>query len=399
MTPSKLPNIALSIDLIKELYHIHISKLNCNEAIQDYYNQFHYHKSQSIITVESLRNYLLDYKDEILYLTDSLMMHHILFHIEETPFIMGPFCSVMMSSRDVKLLFEQHHITDLTEPDFFSYYNQFPVMTEAAAIHIVDSIYQVINRATNQKKIHKINSRKTTIEDYENLMANRKHNYELLEKRYANEQRFLLDIEKGNSKNAILDLHNMQADVQYFKNLGTTLQNEKIGAAITRTTVRLAAFRAGLPIILIDQISRKNTITTKDAKTVNDILEAKENMIREFCSAILDNKQNQYSALVQSMIYFFEHEYYTEISLDELSNDLNVSKNHLISTFRKETGVTPIVYLRNIRLKQAAVLLSGSNYSIEEIAESVGIGDANYFIKLFKNQYDMTPNAYRKKYI
>ena len=169
--------------------------------------------------------------------------------------------------------------------------------------------------------------------------------------------RFISDIEHGNANRAILNLHNMQADVQYLKRIGTTLENEKIGAAITRTTARLAAMNAGLPIFLIDQISRNNTIITSHAGSIDEILQAKESMIREFCNAIRDHKNNQYNAVIQSILYYFEHNYYKNINLLELSEELGLSKNYIISEFKKATGITPIAYLRNIRLKHASILL------------------------------------------
>lgn len=75
---------------------------------------------------------------------------------------------------------------------------------------------------------------------------------------------------------------------------------------------------------------------------MDEILQAKENMIREFCSAIHDNNNNNYSTLVQSILYYFEHNYYKDINLDELSVELNLSKKHIITQFKKETNTTPI---------------------------------------------------------
>ena len=120
-------------------------------------------------------------------------------------------------------------------------------------------------------------------------------------------------------------------------------------------------------------------------------------MIREFCLAIQNCKNNQQNALVQSIFYYLEHNYYKDITLDTLSDELNISKNHIITSFRKETNMTPMAYLRKIRLQQASILLSGTNLSVQEISMSVGIPDSNYFIKLFKKEYGTTPYSYRKQ--
>lgn len=389
--------LTTAIELTKELYRVNLCVLDNPASIEHFVKQYHFHRCQTAITVEHIKELIADYPSDTLYITDSLMINYIIFHLNGLPVIVGPFCSLLLSSHDVRTILKRNRVEDLTVQDFFSYYNSYPSITETNALHLIESLQTVVCNRTDTPKIRKITSLSMTHTEYDSYPMRRANNSELLEKRYSFKQRFMLNIEKGNARSAILDLHNMQADVQYLKRIGTTLENEKIGAAITRTTVRIAALKAGLPIIIIDQLSSNNTIAIKNASTVDEILKAKEQMIRDFCSAILDCKNEKYSALVQSIIYFIEHRYYTDINLDELSSELDLSKNYLISSFRKETGITPIAYLRKVRLKQATVLLYGTNYSIQEISESVGIPDANYFIKLFKKEYGVTPYAYRKR--
>jgi AraC-like DNA-binding protein len=52
-------------------------------------------------------------------------------------------------------------------------------------------------------------------------------------------------------------------------------------------------------------------------------------------------------------------------------------------------------YVNQKRMELAANLLSHSDKQIQEIADACGILDANYFIKLFKKQYGITPSQYR----
>ena len=87
-----------------------------------------------------------------------------------------------------------------------------------------------------------------------------------------------------------------------------------------------------------------------------------------------------------------------QISMQSLAEELDVSVNHLISAFKKEMPVTPNVYLRAHRMKQAARILAATDLPIQEVASAVGIADASYMIKLFKAQYGDTPTEYRRKY-
>ncbi|MBE5983631.1 MAG: AraC family transcriptional regulator [Paenibacillaceae bacterium] len=384
--------------LIQDFYHLQINILEQEDQIEEFIDKNRLHSVQSFFTSEILKLYTKQFSpDSIYYLTDAFMVHLVVFFIEEDPIVLGPFCTLLMTAKDARTIFEQYKITNLSQTDFFSYLSSFPAIKESELFRMISSMIHTVCPQGPEKQIKNVNFfhlPESIPEEY----GTREHYTVLLEKRYTYEQHFIQAIENGNSRSAIFNLHNMQMDVAYLKRIGTTLENERIGAAITRTTVRLAALRAGLPAIVVDRLSSQNTAITHSAKNVEEILTAKEKMIREFCNAIHHHKDQKYSFLVQSALYFFDHQYYKEIKLKELADELNVSLNHLICEFRKETGFTPNSYLQKNRMKQASILLSSTDMTMQEISSSVGISDANYFIKVFKKYYGETPTSYRKKY-
>ena len=58
--------------------------------------------------------------------------------------------------------------------------------------------------------------------------------------------------------------------------------------------------------------------------------------------------------------------------------------------------MTLVEYINSSRMKRAAGMPTQSNLSITAIAEKVGIYDVNYFTKIFKKAYQMTPTLYRR---
>lgn len=398
MRNSTYERYKVASSLIQDFYHLQINILEQDDQIEAFIYKNRMHKVQAFFTSEILKLYTKRFTpDSIYYLTDAFMVHLVVFFIEENPIVLGPFCTLLMTDKDARTIFEQYKITNLSKTDFFSYLSSLPVIKESELFRMVTSLIHTVCPHAPEKQIEHVNFfNLPEIIPEENVT--REHYTELLEKRYTYEQHFVQAIENGNSRSAIFNLHNMQMDVAYLKRIGTTLENERIGAAITRTTVRLAALRAGLPAIVVDRLSSQNTAITHNAKSVEEILTAKEKMIREFCNAIHHYKDEKYSFLVQSALYFFDHQYYKDIKLKELADELNVSLNHLISVFRKETGITPNSYLQKSRMKQASILLSSTDMTMQEISSSVGISDANYFIKVFRKYYEETPTNYRKRY-
>jgi AraC-like DNA-binding protein len=74
-----------------------------------------------------------------------------------------------------------------------------------------------------------------------------------------------------------------------------------------------------------------------------------------------------------------------------------VNRNKVNDILKAEMGYTFTGYLNKLRLTEASRLLAENNSAgIAEIAYSVGYRNASYFIKLFKEEYQCTPKAFRE---
>lgn len=86
------------------------------------------------------------------------------------------------------------------------------------------------------------------------------------------------------------------------------------------------------------------------------------------------------------------------ISLEELAGACHLSSSHFCRLFRQITGYSPIQYLLDIRLQEAATLLKRTDNSITQIAYEVGFDDVGYFSRKFKEQFGMSPTQAKKRY-
>lgn len=82
--------------------------------------------------------------------------------------------------------------------------------------------------------------------------------------------------------------------------------------------------------------------------------------------------------------------------VEELAEALEVSKSHLVRSFKAATGKTPGQYLTEIRVEAAKQLLAAEDCPLELLAQLTGFSGANYFCKVFRSCTGMTPAAYRR---
>ncbi|GAB4418127.1 MAG: two-component regulator propeller domain-containing protein [Bacteroidia bacterium] len=82
--------------------------------------------------------------------------------------------------------------------------------------------------------------------------------------------------------------------------------------------------------------------------------------------------------------------------VEDFADELAVSRPLLFTKLKALTNQTPNNFVKSLRLKRSAWLLSQSDRSVAEIAYQVGFGDARYFSKCFQKAFGCTPSAYRE---
>lgn len=87
----------------------------------------------------------------------------------------------------------------------------------------------------------------------------------------------------------------------------------------------------------------------------------------------------------------------SDISVEKLSQNLNISRVHLYRKIKEISGITPVDYLRNFRLGKAVELLGIHRYSVGEVAYQTGFSSPAYFSKCFRDVFNMSPSEYIEK--
>lgn len=101
---------------------------------------------------------------------------------------------------------------------------------------------------------------------------------------------------------------------------------------------------------------------------------------------------------LQSIIDSIEqHLEETEYDLEQLATEMNMSKSTLYRKIKSMTGLTPLDFVRNIKMKRACMMLLSCTQNISEIAYAVGFSTPKYFTKCFKDEFGITPTEYQQK--
>ncbi|MDO4933521.1 MAG: response regulator [Prevotella sp.] len=99
----------------------------------------------------------------------------------------------------------------------------------------------------------------------------------------------------------------------------------------------------------------------------------------------------------QLLGYLEEHISDASLKIDDLADAVNLGRSVFYGKIKSIVGMTPVDFVRHIRMQRAEQLIAGSTYPFSQIAYMVGFSDPKYFGKCFKKETGMTPSEYREK--
>ena len=141
--------------------------------------------------------------------------------------------------------------------------------------------------------------------------------------------------------------------------------------------------------------TRKKSIAKMNScKTLENLI----NIYLDYCKSMFDyNSKFLFNGdVVSATVNFIKNNYQSNLTLQQLSEEVSVSPSYLSNLFKKKLNINLIDYINNIRIEKAKELLSNTNLRSYEIAAKVGIIDTSYFSKVFKKYTGVSPYQYRK---
>lgn len=138
---------------------------------------------------------------------------------------------------------------------------------------------------------------------------------------------------------------------------------------VSRPDSQLAA--KSLMMLLIAELSRNHMLGTKNTS------------------------RDPKAEALKSVITYIQKHYSEKIYIGELAKLMNFNEQYFSRFFKKTVGKTPVEYINEVRIREAARLLANTSESVLEIAEQCGFGNVGHFIDIFKRYTGYKPLEYR----
>ena len=101
--------------------------------------------------------------------------------------------------------------------------------------------------------------------------------------------------------------------------------------------------------------------------------------------------------VVEAAIHFMKENIERKITLQDILQYVGYSSTRFSALFKQQTGVSPLAYFNNMKIKLACTMMRKTDLHINQICYKLGIEDALYFSRMFSKAMGMSPSEYRKQ--
>ena len=142
--------------------------------------------------------------------------------------------------------------------------------------------------------------------------------------------------------------------------------------------------------------SSMKTLSEITAEIRKNETEEDEKKVEEKSYAFMESQIND-KTTAKILKYVTDHMGSPDLKIDDIADAMSMSRSVLYSKIKQSVGMTPIDFVRHIRIMRACELLQQTNDSLTSIAFEVGFSDPKYFSKVFKKEMGIVPSEYRDR--
>lgn len=102
--------------------------------------------------------------------------------------------------------------------------------------------------------------------------------------------------------------------------------------------------------------------------------------------------------LYQSICNWVQDNYAQPLSRESVAQFFNITANHLSRLFTQHGTMSFVEYVRWVRMAKARIMLQKYHLPINEVALRCGYQDSDYFCRLFRRQFGLTPGDYGARF-
>ncbi len=396
-------NRELFSSTIQNLNSVYVTHFASNEPVPSFFHEkYCYHASlQKCYTKETLSHTISNLPHHAIWeIQDLLGLRVFLFRLDGHIWLLGPFVTDKFSEKRTQSVLIKSGLSASYIPSLRLFHSSFPLIMEQDLLHNLNALIKsFVPKEPEYTFRHISTDNMGDIYSDTNAEYKTRFDYQSIKKRYEHENTFLNMIETGDTDHVLEAFDRMtMSDLNSRRYINAIYYDPRTSMAMIRALSRKAAERGGVPLMEINEITQRIAQDTLHLHNEKDYIKSMHSLIVSLTKAVKRHKisDSNLTSPILKVVSFIRSNYTQDIDLYELATISGYTNAYLSREFKSQMNMTISDYIRTLRCEKAARLLRESNLPISSISSYVGYHDNNYFVKVFKKQYSMTPTKWRK---
>lgn len=177
--------------------------------------------------------------------------------------------------------------------------------------------------------------------------------------------------------------------------VGGDLDSVRVRAIELTTLLSRVAMDGGAQTDSIYKLNRQYLSLLYQEQHTDDLCMLMQEVLEGFMSAMF-NQQDKGNPYIRKALRYMSDNYSEHLELNQVAEYVQLSPSYFSSLFHQVVGVSFREQLCRIRVEESKRLLLNKEYSLADIAVSMGFPDQSYYCKVFKRIVGITPGKYRE---
>jgi AraC-like DNA-binding protein len=349
---------------------------------------------QQELTAEAMELFCSSIRKPCLYeLRSVLEICAVLFPYNGSNILIGPYVEKGWDEKNAKIILAQHNIPVTQLVQYQYYYSCYRIVMPTVALRTCVAAIQALDPDLEHYD-HKIIS--PIKADDPSMEAREMLNFDEVVLRYAIENEFLIHVKSGRAKEALETYERLSEHKHSNAYIHRDFSYAIASISILRTLLRKASEEAGVHPSVIDTLSGIFAQKAFALRNPSQMQNLSSEMVYGYTKAVQEVLRENYSKPIRKAVDYIKLHLGEQLALSDIAKAAGLAPNYLSHAFKAETGDTVTQYIAKKRCQIAEDLLWTTDLSISEVSNHVGYYDSNYFVKVFKAQYGLTPSKYRQ---
>lgn len=231
----------------------------------------------------------------------------------------------------------------------------------------------------------------------ESIHREKKQEEELEYYPYDKEKELIRKVRNGDGQGSRAVLNDMLGHI--FLTTGGNLEVIKSRVLELCTLLSRAAVEGGASLETIFGMNLNFISTLSKIDSVEELSLWTLKVLERFTDSVFNLSESKHAGTMIEAIKYINAHYEEPLTLEKVATKVHLNPAYLSSVFKKEIGVGFADYLNKVRIEESKKLLRNRQYTILEVALSVGFENHSYFSKVFKKYTGITPKHFRNALI